>query len=96
MFIRTVPAVVIGCITLAVASGLLVPVHPVRAENGCPNGYTPARTPIESMSDCTAIPFYNDEPPEESVPPEPVWESRWGAIAIGNTSMGGGLVCRPI
>lgn len=64
----------------------------VRAENGCPAGYTPAKTPIESMSDCTAIHDYGQtDEPEPPPAPEPQWISRWGAIAIGSTASGGGV-----
>jgi hypothetical protein len=66
------------------------------AENGCPNGYMPAKTPIESMSDCTAIPDYDygDDAPSEALEPrkpEPLWKTRWGAISVGSTASGGGV-----
>lgn len=60
---------------------------PVRAENGCPYGYTPWRVPILSLSDCA--PIVDDAPARR--PAEPVWATRWGAVAIGDTTKGGGV-----
>lgn len=59
------------------------------AENGCPAGYEPWKIPIESMSDCMAIPDYGQ--PAEGASAVPAWASRWGAIAIGSTTSGGGV-----
>lgn len=70
-------------------AGLSLVAH---AENGCPLGYAPAKIPVESSSDCVAIPGYWDsEAPAASVTAEPQWTSRWGAIAIGSTAAGGGV-----
>lgn len=62
------------------------------AENGCPAGYEPWKVPVQSMSDCMAIPDYGQ--PQATAPPEGAatrWISRWGAIAIGSTAGGGGV-----
>lgn len=64
--------------------------RPVRAENGCPAGYTPWRVPIQSpQSDC--VPIVDDVEAQPATPRAPQWVSRWGAIAIGDTSTGGGV-----
>lgn len=75
---------------VAFLGSLLLPMASARAENGCPAGYWPWKIPPQGMNDCVAIPDYG-EPPEDSLPPPPVWESRWGAIAVGDTSNGGGF-----
>lgn len=61
------------------------------AENGCPLGYAPAKIPVESSSDCAPIPGYWEAQPPEPAAVEPLWTSRWGAIAIGSTASGGGV-----
>ncbi len=66
----------------------------LRAENGCPAGYEPWKIPVESASDCFAIPNYgqqNSQLPSQTVPSGPQWATRWGAIAIGSTASGGGV-----
>ena len=59
---------------------------PAAAENGCPNGYTPWQIPVGSMSDCMPIPDYGAEEVERSQ--VPVWETNWGAVAIGGGGWG--------
>lgn len=60
-----------------------LPIEAALAENGCPNGYEPWKIPVESSSDCMAIPDYGDNEPQG-----PMWETRWGAIAIGDGGVG--------
>ena len=59
------------------------------AENGCPAGYEPWKTPVQSTSDCMAIPNYGQS--TKPVAAGAQWISRWGAIAIGSTVAGGGV-----
>lgn len=61
---------------------------PVRAENGCPAGYSPWRVPIASLNDC--IPIIADDRPTYA-PPRAVWATRWGAISIGGISIDEGV-----
>lgn len=61
------------------------------AENGCPAGYEPWKIPVESASDCVAIPDYGQEEGPPGPAAEARWLSRWGAIAIGSTAAGGGV-----
>lgn len=64
--------------------------RPARAENGCPAGYTPWRVPIQSpQTDC--VPIVDDAEAPSAAPRAPQWVSRWGAIAIGDTSGGDGV-----
>jgi hypothetical protein len=56
------------------------------AENGCPNGFTPWRIPVESQNDCVAITDYGNEQP--APPPRAQWQTRWGAIATANGAFG--------
>ena len=67
-----------------------LPSNPVHAENRCHEGFMPWRIPIESANDCVQIPGYNDHE-EPRAPSGRVWATRWGAIAIGDTSSGGGV-----
>ncbi len=55
----------------------------VKAEGGCPPGEYPANPPAVNV--CYPIP--EDTQPQY----QGRWETRWGAIAIGNTKNGGGL-----
>ncbi|MBJ7442459.1 MAG: DUF4189 domain-containing protein [Sphingopyxis sp.] len=89
MRFRTITRLLISLIALPI---MLLALHSrVLAENGCPIGYAPARIPVESSSDCVAIPGYWDESSSDApAPAEPVWASRWGAIAIGSTATGNG------
>ncbi len=82
--------ILIGCGIALFAGSLLLPMASARAENGCPAGYWPWKIPPENINDCMAIPDYG-APPEDPLPSEPVWESRWGAIAVGDTSGGNGF-----
>ena len=59
---------------------------PAAAENGCPNGYVPWKIPVESSSDCMAIPDYGTGAVER--PQVPAWETNWGAVAIGGGGWG--------
>jgi Domain of unknown function (DUF4189) len=59
------------------------------AENGCPNGYEPWKIPVESSSDCMALPDYGND--SVAQPRSPIWETRWGAVAIGAAGGGGAV-----
>ncbi len=84
---------VVVLVLIAVAGFLWTPGMAVRAENGCPYGYTPWRVPIVSpQTDC--LPIVREEnsaPPVTPAMPEPQWASRWGAVSIGSTATGGGV-----
>lgn len=73
----------------------LITVVSLRAENGCPAGYEPWRIPIQSQSDCMAIPNYGQQsaqqPQQRTPESSPQWLPRWGAIAVGSTASGGGV-----
>ena len=61
---------------------------PARAEGGtCPPGYYPINSP--GVMGCAPIPDYDgsDESDEWS-PPQPEWESRWGATVMGGGGFG--------
>lgn len=63
---------------------LLVP-GLAQAEGGtCPPGYYPHNIP--GVMGCAPIPGYS--PGGDPVDPGPQWETRWGAIAIGNGGYG--------
>ena len=87
---RTNLHILIGCGIASFAGSLLIPMGSARSENGCPAGYEPWRIPPENINDCMVIPDYG-APPEDPMPSEPVWDSRWGAIAVGDTSGGNGF-----
>lgn len=72
------------CIAFLVATGLMT--GSAVAENGCPNGYEPWKIPVESSSDCMAIPDYGNDRVEKSQ--VPIWETNWGAVAIGDGGWG--------
>ena len=78
---------------LALAVAMLFAIgSPVRAENGCPYGYTPWRIPVTSQMDCVAMPESDDpDTGGPSSPSRPVYADRWGAVAIGSTAAGGGV-----
>lgn len=58
---------------------------PARAEGGtCPPGYYPVNSP--GVMGCAPIPGYGGS--DEAAPPEPRWESRWGAVAAGGEGFG--------
>lgn len=77
---------------IALAASLLTPGRSAHAENGCPIGLQPMKVPVESQSDCAAIPGYWDSaPPKQQVEPEPEWASRWGAISVGRSVSGTGM-----
>lgn len=73
-------------ILLVLFSGLSLHAN---AENGCPAGYEPWKIPVESSSDCMAIPDDGQTTGPAAI--EQQWVSRWGAIAIGSTASGGGV-----
>ena len=56
-----------------------------KAEGGCPDGYYPANLPATNV--CYPFPDAQENQPQQ----QGRWETRWGAIAIGNTKNGGGL-----
>lgn len=61
----------------------------VKAEHGCPQGHYPSSQPNGPV--CMPIPGYNG-PAAAPVqqPTQPVWEPRWGAIAIPTSVKEGG------
>jgi hypothetical protein len=70
---------------------VLVGVQPVSAqdETGCPNGETATgpRSPANPLG-CVPNPQAQNNQPAQ---PRGRWEARWGSIAIGSTSNGGGV-----
>lgn len=66
-------------ILLALLLGLSSLNLTAHAEGGtCPNGYYPVNSP--GMMSCAPIPGYNQQQAAPQ-PPQPQWESRWGAIS---------------
>lgn len=62
------------------------------AEQGCPPGFFPGGTQPNGPI-CVPIPGYSG-PAKAPVqgPPEPRWESRWGAFAVGISDQSGGIL----
>lgn len=56
-----------------------------KAENGCPDGMAPGQTQSQQTPTCFPIPNYS---PKQLPQNYGHWETRWGAIAIGRTSLG--------
>ncbi len=63
-----------------------------QAENGCPAGYEPWKIPIESPSDCMAIPDYNapdmPEVPQQHRVSPPQWIEFAAAVAWADSDRG--------
>lgn len=66
--------------------GLLAFAGLAKAEGGCPDGYYPANPPATNV--CYPFPDSQEAQPQQQ---QGRWETRWGAIAIGNTKSGGGV-----
>lgn len=78
-----------GCLAFSMPGFMAM--NAARAENGCPAGYEPWKIPVESPSDCVAIPNYYDSdqpqaPRPQALPPQ--WYPFAAAVAWADSDNG--------